>query len=103
MPCLKVQAWELDSFPFTLTPNAMLIAFPTAVLRGSDSRLEEALFVRQREGAGAQKQQLARLAAAKAATGGACYDKVEVLVAPCFDAAPHPCVSPCCPVALLPC
>jgi hypothetical protein len=35
-----------------------------------DTRFEEALFVRHKEGAGQQKQQLARLAAAKAASGG---------------------------------
>lgn len=35
-----------------------------------DTRFEEALFVRHKEGAGQQKQQLAKLAAAKQASGG---------------------------------
>lgn len=41
-----------------------------AVCSMGDTRFEEALFVRHKEGAGQQKQQLARLAAAKAASGG---------------------------------
>lgn len=41
-----------------------------ALCSAADTRFETKLFVRQKEGAGQQKQQLARLAAAKAAAGG---------------------------------
>ena len=50
--------------------ESLLAVLPQEWSRPSDSRLEEALFVKHKEGAGQQKQQLAKLAAAKAASGG---------------------------------
>jgi len=50
--------------------ESILHALPHMWTRPADTRLEEAAFVRHREGVGAQKTQLARAAAARAATTG---------------------------------
>ncbi|KAF8060078.1 hypothetical protein HT031_005017 [Scenedesmus sp. PABB004] len=50
--------------------ESLLAVLPQQWSSSADSRLEEALFVKHKEGAGQQKQQLAKLAAAKAASGG---------------------------------
>jgi hypothetical protein len=52
--------------------ESLLHALPHLWTRPEDTRLEEAAFVRHREGAGAQKGQLARTAAARAANAGEC-------------------------------
>ncbi|WIA13628.1 hypothetical protein OEZ85_007192 [Tetradesmus obliquus] len=50
--------------------ESLLAVLPQQWTRLSDSKLEVSLFVKHKEGAGQQKQQLAQLAAAKAASGG---------------------------------
>eukprot|EP00879_Flechtneria_rotunda_P011006 GHRR01011501.1.p1 GENE.GHRR01011501.1~~GHRR01011501.1.p1 ORF type:complete len:711 (+),score=224.28 GHRR01011501.1:455-2587(+) len=50
--------------------ESLLAVMPQEWTRPLDSHLEEALFVKHKEGAGQQKQQLAKLAAAKAVSGG---------------------------------